>query len=355
MQAPVITFLDAHCECNAGWLEPLLARVAENRQTAVAPVIDVISEETFEVKTAATDVYGGFNWGLTFRWLPIPERETDRITNDRTAVIRSPAMAGGLFSIDKEFFHKIGSYDEGMKIWGGENIEISLRLWTCGGSVEIAQCSRVGHVFRKKTPYTLPGGANHVVFNNNARCVDVWLDKYSRFYYAINPGALPKRTDVSERLKLRKELRCKSFQWYLEHIYSESAYLIEHYHFGYLENAGTQKCIDSEGKENKQPAYTFKCHHQGGNQVFMLTEKNEIRSDGLCLDGTKVDEAVSFWPCHGEEGNQVFDYNEAEGTFHHQSSHNCLTDDPEIGLTIKPCDGSIYQKWKLSEPAILDK
>lgn len=38
------------------------------RRTVVCPVIDVISDDTFEYVTASDMTWGGFNWKLNFRW-----------------------------------------------------------------------------------------------------------------------------------------------------------------------------------------------------------------------------------------------------------------------------------------------
>lgn len=70
---------------------------------------------------------GGFDWTLTFKWKPVPHHNADT-----TAPVLSPTMAGGLFSIHRNFFNKLGTYDLQMNIWGAENLELSWRIWQCG-------------------------------------------------------------------------------------------------------------------------------------------------------------------------------------------------------------------------------
>uniref|UniRef100_H3DHX8 POC1 centriolar protein homolog B (Chlamydomonas), like n=2 Tax=Tetraodon nigroviridis TaxID=99883 RepID=H3DHX8_TETNG len=124
----VLTFLDCHCECVPGWIEPLLERIGENASTIVCPVIDTIDWNTFEYYMQTDEpMIGGFDWRLTFQWHSVPERERKR-RSSRIDPIRSPTMAGGLFAVNKNYFEYLGTYDMGMEVWGGENLELSFRV-----------------------------------------------------------------------------------------------------------------------------------------------------------------------------------------------------------------------------------
>nr|CAI5862906.1 unnamed protein product [Callosobruchus analis] len=130
-------------------------------------------------------------------------------------------MAGGLFAIDKQFFFDIGAYDEGMNIWGGENIEMSFRIWQCGGQVQIAPFSR--SYFQKIIPYSFPGGIDKTLYSNLARVALVWMDEWANFYFKYNQEAsrMKDNQDVRARMDLRKKMRCRSFEWYLENIWPQ--------------------------------------------------------------------------------------------------------------------------------------
>lgn len=367
----VLVFLDSHCEVNVMWLQPLLAIILEDPHTVVCPVIDIISADTLAYSSSPV-VRGGFNWGLHFKWDLVPVSELGG-PDGATAPIRSPTMAGGLFAMNRQYFNDLGQYDSGMDIWGGENLEISFRIWMCGGKLFILPCSRVGHIFRKRRPYGSPEGQDTMT-HNSLRLAHVWLDEYKEQYFSLRPDLKNKSFgNISERVELRKKLGCQSFKWYLDNIYPEmqipgpnakpqQPVLINRgpkrprvLQRGRLYHLQTNKCLVAQGRSSQKGGLVLlkTCDYGDPTQVWIYNEDHElILNNLLCLDmsETRSSDPPRLMKCHGSGGSQQWTFGK-NNRLYQVSVGQCLRvmdlmdQKGYVGMAI--CDGSSSQQWRL--------
>eukprot|EP00053_Salpingoeca_punica_P018111 m.176300 g.176300 ORF g.176300 m.176300 type:complete len:585 (-) comp17363_c1_seq1:321-2075(-) len=353
-----VTFLDSHIECNKGWLEPLLYRVYQDRRHVVMPIIDSIHPDAFTYNQGGLDILG-FSWGLGQKGIGMRQRT-------QFEPMPSPIMAGGLFTIDRKLFFELGGYDPDMHLYGGEEMEISFRIWQCGNTLECIPCSHVGHVFRTNRywqgqVYKVPG---EEIVRNKLRAAEVWMDEFKDIVHRVMPP-LPKTMslgDVSHMMNIRKKFQCKSFKWYLENVYPEmfvpydANFIVAS---GELRNPELNACLDTLGaKFAGSDVGVYPCHHSHGTQEFVLSKKNEIRVAAMdfdsCLDAGNEGNTVKIWDCHQGGGNQQWTFDKTTGQM--KNAHRCLealkeqSNGSPFSLRLNTCEpGKASQKWEWNE------
>lgn len=352
----VLTFLDSHIECNVGWLEPLLERVYMDRRKVACPVIEVISDKDLSYVLVDNFQRGVFKWPLVFGWSTLSKDTIKKNHMKDSDPIRCPVMAGGLFSIDKKYFYELGSYDPGLDVWGGENMEISFKIWMCGGEIEIIPCSRVGHIFRGENPYKFPKDRQKTVERNLARVAEVWLDEYRDLFYGHGYLHLLDRSvidigNLTDQIELRKKLECKSFKWYLDNVYPDMvAPLVKAE--GLVFNRGVRKCL---ALQDGSLAFQT-CDLSKLSQHFNYTWMRHVRQKDVCVTAHGKGTSLALQPCdntkpqlrwlHKATNSALVEHLIAE----HSPRRLCLEAGAlDDSIQLKECQStSPYQKWQFT-------
>ena len=139
----------------------------------------------------------------------------------------------------------------------------------CGGRSLWVPCSRVSHVYRGHSCSSCGSGLlQTVIFSlsllrflgtlankfkgvpttlrNYKRVIEVWFDdEYKEFFYTREPLArLIDPGDLSDQLKLKKDKKCKSFDWFMKEIaydvFDKYPKLPPNKNWGEMKNAGSK-------------------------------------------------------------------------------------------------------------------
>lgn len=353
----VIVFLDAHCEVNKNWLPPLLAPIYRDRTTMTVPIIDGIDFKTFEyrpVYSGGRHYRGIFEWGMLYKENEVPKRELKRHEHN-SEPYKSPTHAGGLFAIDRKYFLELGAYDSGLLVWGGENFELSFKIWQCGGSIEWVPCSRVGHVYRGFMPYNFgklgEKKKGPLITINYKRVIETWFDdKYKEYFYTREPLArFLDMGDITEQLELKKRLQCKSFQWYMDNVaydvFDKFPQLPANLFWGELKSVATDTCLDAMGHSPPSIMGLQHCHGHGNNQLMRLNAAGQLGVGERCVEADK--QGIKLAVCRLGTVDGPWHYDAKTRHILHRANNKCMAQNPTTRqLSLAHCDvNDGYQQW----------
>ncbi|XP_071663806.1 polypeptide N-acetylgalactosaminyltransferase-like 6 isoform X2 [Patagioenas fasciata] len=335
-------------------------QIALNHKTIVCPMIDVIDHNHFGYEAQAGDAMrGAFDWEMYYKRIPIPP-ELQRA--DPSDPFESPVMAGGLFAVNRQWFWELGGYDPGLEIWGGEQYEISFKVWMCGGGMFDVPCSRVGHIYRKYVPYKVPSGTS--LARNLKRVAETWMDEFAEYIYQRRPEYRHLSTgDISAQKELRKHLKCKDFKWFMAAV----AWDVPKYYppvepppaaWGEIRNVAANLCVDSKHGATGTELRLDICVKDGSErtwsheQLFTFGWREDIRpgeplhTRKFCFDAVSHSSPVTLYDCHGMKGNQHWRYRK-DKTLFHPVSGSCIDCNPaEKKIFMNRCDPlSETQQW----------
>lgn len=135
----IIVFSDAHVEVPHGWAAPLLKVLQRSEVGAVAPAINSLP------RRSSSGSCGG-RW----RWTPDGPLNWQWLRQRSSAPYPVPLLAGCFIAMRRDVYYAIGGFDDGLLLYGIEDAEVSMHLWTSGYQCWVVPSVDVAHRFRTR-------------------------------------------------------------------------------------------------------------------------------------------------------------------------------------------------------------
>lgn len=229
----ILIFLEPNVVVSANWISPLFNALADRPKSIVYPSIDVLDMSRSRV-IKSSNVLGGFDWSFSFRWEDASKTERlfgagNKKVVDEDTIATSPA-APSVFAITSNHYKFIGGLSKILHDSDIETVELSIRVWACGGSVIRQPCSRVAQrFFNLDNDYVKP--LRKIEVDKAAlEVAEQWLDGPHLEYVFMSrfTGTMPYKVDIP--LDARSPIqvimapklvddKCASFNWYLTEVY----------------------------------------------------------------------------------------------------------------------------------------
>jgi GT2 family glycosyltransferase len=201
----IVLFADAHIRAPADWYEPLVEALRDPAVGAVAPGIFSLTDP--ERRGFGLDLIGA---ELHARW-----------RNKQGSVpYPVPVLPGAFLAMRRETFSATGGFDPGLHQLGGNDNELSCRLWLLGYQLLVVPAVEVGHLFRTVPPYPTNWSA---VLHNRLRMAFIHFEagrvervlRALRVYESFPAGAaMMLDTDVLSRRAVMAGMRCFDDEWF---------------------------------------------------------------------------------------------------------------------------------------------
>lgn len=134
----IVLFADAHVRAPENWHAAISEALRDEAVGSVSPGVSDMSQP--QARGFGQTLSGA---DLKATWL----------RKSGNTPYAAPILPGCFLALRRETFRQCGGYDAGMRQLGGNDVELSLRLWSMGYEQLVIPQIEVAHLFRRAAPY----------------------------------------------------------------------------------------------------------------------------------------------------------------------------------------------------------